>query len=196
MSKARCLAVGFGTLAALLATVSCGGGDGQAVRTVAPGAPGTPMAVSEADSLWEWVAANSLECEPILRPTYLPSTLSRVSLQYVDQQRECVLFGIEYSDNASKATLLIGGGPWFNPAMPGRESVQEQLSIRQTTGTYQLQDAADPVGRSFITWNERGRWGRPEDSWHRDWVPYLITSTGFPKEELLKVANALQPVTG
>jgi len=196
MSKARCLAVGFGTLAALLATVSCGGGDGQPVRTVAPGAPGTPMAVSEADSLWEWVAANSLECEPILRPTYLPSTLSRVSLQYVDQQRECVLFGIEYSDNASKATLLLDVGPFPNPPLPAQDTVSWNVEVRGNAAGYELYHLAEPRGLALLTWHEPGQWGNPDDRWHRDYVEYLIAAEGFSKEELLNVANGLQPVTG
>jgi hypothetical protein len=77
--------------------------------------------------------------------------------------------------------------------MPGPESVQEQLTIRHTTGTYQLQDAAEPSGLAFITWNEPGRWGKPDSQWHRDYVEYLISGEGFSKEELLKVANGLQP---
>jgi hypothetical protein len=93
------------------------------------------------------------------------------------------------------ARLLIGGGPWYNPPLAGPKSVQKQLNVRQTTGTYQLQDAAAPLGQAFLWWQEPGRWGRSDDNWHRDYVEYLISGEGFPKEELLKVANGLQPVT-
>ena len=200
MSKASCLAIGFGILLALLASVSCSGGQplSTTVPQASPTAPPfytTPMPISQNDALWDWIAANSLECEPILRPTYLPSGLSRVSLDYVDQQRGCVLFGVDYWDSAGQARLSIDGGPWPNPPMPGPKSVQERLNVRQTTGTYQLQDAAEPSGLAFITWNEPGRWGKPDSQWHRDYVEYLISGEGFSKEELLKVANGLQPVT-
>ena len=198
MTKVCSLAAGIGVLA-LLIGASCGGGQtgpslgAQASPTALPF--GTPMPISQGDALWEWIADNSLECEPILRPTYLPSGLSRVSLGYVDQQRGCVLFGVDYWDSAGQARLFIDGGPWFNPPMPGPEAVQEQLNVRQTTGTYQAQDAADPLGQAFLWWQEPGQWGRPGDDWHRDYVEYLISATGFTKEELLKVADGLQPVT-
>jgi len=152
------------------------------------------MPISEHDVVWEWIAVNSQECEPILQPTYLPSSLSRVSLDYVDQQRGCVLFNVVYTNSAGEARLSVGGGPWFNPPLAGADSLQEQVEVRATTGLYQLQNAAEPLGYAFLTWNEAGRWGRPEDSWHRDYVEYLMSSEGFPKEELLKVANGLEPV--
>jgi hypothetical protein len=88
----------------------------------------------------------------------------------------------------------VGGGPWFNPPLAGADSLQEQVEVRATTGVYQLQNAAGPLGYAFLTWHEPGKWGRPEDSWHRDYVEYLISSEGFPKEELLKVANGLEVI--
>jgi len=150
------------------------------------------MPISEHDVVWEWIAVNSQEGEPILQPTYLPSSLSRVSLDYVDQQRGCVLFNVVYTNSAGEARLSVGGGPWFNPPLAGADSLQEQVEVKATTGLYQLQNAAEPLGYAFLTWNEPGRWGRPEDSWHRDYVEYLMSSEGFPKEELLKVANGLE----
>jgi hypothetical protein len=121
--------------------------------------------------------------------------LSRASLDYVDQQRGCVLFGVRYSDSGGQATLLIDGGPWFNPPVAGPGALQEQLSVRQTTGTYQRQDAEDRLGQAFLWWQEPGTSGRPDDNWHRDYVEYLISAEGFSKEELLKVAGRLRPVT-
>jgi hypothetical protein len=200
MSKASCAAVGLGVLLALLASVSCGDG-ALPIRTVSPDAPPTPlpfgptpMPVSQSDTIWDWIATNTTECEPILRPTYLPSTLSLVSLHYVDQQRGCVLFGIEYSNDTGNARLLLDVGPFPNPPMPGPDSVGGQVEVRGTTGYYQLQKALEPLGSALLGWNEPGRWGKPQDSWHRDYVEYLIAAEGFSKEELLKVANGLQPV--
>jgi hypothetical protein len=196
------LALGCAVVPGLLVAVSCGDDGGEAVVTATPLASPTPVAppegtvmpISEGDTVWEWIAANSQECEPILRPTYLPSSLSRVSLDYVDQQRGCVLFNVVYTDSAGQARLSVGGGPWFNLPLAGADSLQEQVEVRATTGVYQLQDTAEPSGYAFLAWNEPGKWGRPGDDWHRDYLEYLISSEGFSKEELLKVANALEVV--
>jgi hypothetical protein len=153
------------------------------------------MPVSESDAVWDWITASSPEVEPVLRPTYLPFNPTLVSAPTLGEDRGCVVFGIEYSDGTSNKRLLVGGGPWFNPPLAGPEALQEQLGVRQTTGTYQLQSAANPLGQAFLTWHEPGRWGRPGDDWHRDYVEYLISAEGFSKEELLKVANGLQPAT-
>jgi len=202
MRSANFLALAGAVALALLASVSCGGGGGHAARTVAPQASATeppfyatPMPISQDDALWDWIAANSPEVEPVLRPTYLPFNPTLMSAPVLGQERGCVLFGIQYSDSTGKSNVLIGGGPWFNPPMPGPDTVVEQAEVRGTTGGYQLQDAAEPSGLAFITWNEPGRWGKPDSQWHRDYVEYLISAEGFPKEELLKVANSLQPVT-
>ena len=132
MSTTSCLAVGFGILLALLAGVSCGGG-GQPVRSVGPQASPTqlpfgptPMPISQSGAIWDWIAANTTECEPILRPTYLPSSLSQVSPHYIDRQRGCVLFGIEYSDDTGDAMLLLDGGPFPNPPLPQPETVRSK----------------------------------------------------------------------
>ena len=202
MRSANYLALACAVVLALLATAPCGGGDGQTVRSVGPQASPTelpfgpaPVPVSESDSLWAWIAANSPEVEPVLWPTYLPFNPTLVSAPTLGEERGCVVFGIEYSDGTSNKRLLIGGGPWYNLPLPGPEAVQERLNVRETTGTYQLQDAADPLGLAFLTWHEPGRWGRPGDDWHRDYVEYLISAEGFSKEELLRVANGLQSVT-
>ena len=152
------------------------------------------MPVSQSDAIWDWIAANTTECEPILRPTYLPSSLSQVSPHYIDRQRGCVLFGIEYSDDTGNATLLLDGGPFPNPPLPQPDTVSEEVEVRGNVASYELYHAAEPLGLTFVTWHEPGRWGNPDDSWHRDYVEYLISAEGFTREELLKVANGLQPV--
>jgi hypothetical protein len=162
--------------------------------TAVPPPQGTVMPISEGAAVWDWIAVNSPECEPILRPTYLPLSLSRVSLDVVDQQRGCVLFGVDYSDSGGGARLLIGGGPWFNPPLPGPDAMLEDVEVRGATRVYQLQDRADPLGYAFVTWNEPGRWGNPSSDWYQDFVEYLVSSEGLPKEELLKVANGLERV--
>jgi hypothetical protein len=202
VSRAIYLALACSVVLALLASVACGDEGSQPLSTVtpqvSPGVPPfgpTPMPISESDAMWAWIAANAPEVEPVLRPTYLPFNPTLVSAPVLAQQRGCVVFGIEYSDDTGEASLLIGGGPWYNPPIAGPEGLQQELSVRQTTGTYQLSDAADPLGQAFLWWQEPGRWGRPGDDWHRDYVEYLISGEGFPKEEVLKVANGLEPVT-
>ena len=194
------LALGCAVAPALLIAASCGEEAGEPVATGTPLASPTPvpapegtvMPISEDDTVWEWIAANSLECEPILAPTYLPPDLGHVILRLGDAERGCVLFDVVYTNSAGEARLSVGGGPWFNPPLAGADSLQEQVEVRATTGLYQLENAAEPLGLAFLTWNEPGRWGRPEDSWHRDYVEYLMSSEGLPKEELLKVANGLE----
>jgi hypothetical protein len=219
MSKANGVAVGCVAALALIAALSCGG-QGTPTKTVMPHSSATvslpqagalnratpepsptrppfgptPMPVSQSDALWDWIAANTTECEPILRPTYLPSTLSRVSL-HIDQQRGCVLFGVRYSDSAGETMLFVHGGPYPNPPLPAPETLREQLTVRQTMGTFQLQDAANARGQAFLWWREPGTWGAPGSDWHSNYVEYLIAAWGFSKEELLRVANGLQLVT-
>lgn len=151
--------------------------------------------VSEADALWEWIAAKSPECEPMLRPTYLPSNLTRVTLDLAEERLGCVLFNVTYTDSAGEARLSIGGGPWFNaPPLPEPDTVYEDVELRGITGGYTLRHAAEPSGLAWLTWHEPGRWGKLGSDWHRDYVEYLMSSEGFSKEELLKVANALEPI--
>jgi hypothetical protein len=193
----------------LLVAVSCGGEGGEAPAaasplasptslpsaTSVPPAQGTVMPISEGTAFWDWIAANSPECEPILQPTYLPPDLHHVTLRLADAQRGCLLFDVVYTDSAGQVRLSVGGGPWFNaPPLPKPDTVYEDVEVRGTTGGYTLQHAAEPVGVAWLTWNEPGKWGKAEDSWHRDYVEYLMSSEGFSKEELLKVANALEPV--
>ena len=170
------------------------------MRTVAPPASATPLPfystpvpISQGDALWDWIAANSPEVEPVLRPTYLPSDLTQVTVGILGQERGCVLFRVEYSNGAGTARLVIGGGPWYNLPLPQSDTVDEEVEVRGNVAGYELYHAAEPLGLAFLTWHEPGRWGRPGDNWHRDYVEYLISAEGFPKEELLKVANGLQP---
>jgi len=181
---------------AVLITAACGGASGGGSLASSPTPPPirTPLPISEDDTLWRWIAANSPEVEPILRPAYLPSNLDHVSLDLADQQRGCVLFNVTYTDSAGRSRLSVGGGPWYNLPMPESDALQGEAEVRGTAGGYQLQHSAEPLGLAFLTWHEPGRWGRPGDDWHRDYVEYLISSEGFAREELLKVANALEPV--
>jgi len=79
--------------------------------------------------------------------------------------------------------------------LPAQDTVGERVEVRGNAGQYGLYHLAEPLGLAFLTWHEPGRWGNPDDSWHRDYVEYLIAAEGFSKEELLKVANSLQPAT-
>jgi hypothetical protein len=198
------LALACAVVPVLLVALSCGGEGGEpagagtpvASPTSVPSPQGTVMPISEGAAVWDWIAANSPECEPILRPTYLPSGLSRVTLDVIAQRLGCVLFNVTYTgSSALEPRLSVGGGPWFNaPPPPEPDTVYEDVEVRGTTGGYTLQHAAEPSGRAWLTWREPGRWGKPGDDWHRDWVDYLIASQGLSEEEVLKVANALEPV--
>jgi hypothetical protein len=191
MRAAAVLALG----AILAIGVACSSrGDGSLAPSPTPPPIRTPLPISEDNAIWEWIAANSPEVEPVLRPTYLPSNLDHVSLDLAGQQRGCVLFNVTYTDSAGKARLSVGGGPWYNLPIPGPDALQGEVEVRRTAGGYQLQHSAEPLGLAFLTWHEPGRWGKPGDNWHRDYVEYLISSEGFGEEELAKVANALQPV--
>ena len=202
MRSANFLALAGAVALALLASVSCGDGGGHAARSVGPEASATqppfgptPMPISESDALWAWIAANSPEVEPVLRPTYSPSNLTQVTVGMLDQRLGCVLFVIRYSDSAGTTRLTISGGPSYNLPLPQSDTVDEEVEVRGNVAGYELYHAAEPLGLAFLTWHEPGRWGRPGDDWNRDYVEYFILAEGFSKEELLKVANGLQPAT-
>ena len=116
-----------------------------------------------------------------------------MSAPTLGEERGCVVFGIEYSDGTSNKRLLIGGGPWYNLPLPGPDTLSEGVEVRGNVASYELYHEAEPLALAFLIWHEPGRWGRPGDDWHRDYVEYLISAEGFSKEELLKVADGLQP---
>ena len=127
MRAAAVLALG----AILLTAAACGGG-GEDSPAPSPTPPPIrmPLSVSEDDAIWERIAANSPEVEPVLRPTYLPSNLDRVSLDLADQQGGCVLFNVTYTDSAGNARLSVSGGPWYNLPLPGPDTIQGGAEIR------------------------------------------------------------------
>ena len=87
------------------------------------------------------------------------------------------------------------GSDWSH-TLPGPRSRQEQVVIRNTYATYQLYDTEDATSDSWMVWQEPGRWGAPGDPNlpNLDHVPYLISSYGLSRDDLVKVADSLQPV--
>lgn len=205
------LALGGAVVLALLIAVSCGGDGGEPVAAASPQvspaillptptvpaemwrppASVSPLPVSESDQSWRHVAATATSIDPILRPTYLPSAITQVWSPEVSTESFHVLF----SDSSGQTGVSVAAGP-LNPGLPGPNSLQESVEVRGLSATYQLQDEAEPLGSAYVVWEEPGRLGDPARPAgpHLDHVTYMVGSTGLPREELLKVANSLEPV--
>ena len=189
------LAGGLGVAALLLA--SCGGGNAApALPAVTP----TPLPAGqwtslwEADTLWQQIAESATLVKPILRPAYLPPGLTEV--RRLDSGEPLLHFAIIYADARHGKWLSLAAGSIGNTALPGPRSQQEQVVIRHTYATYQLYDKEDPTGDAWLLWQEPGRWGAPGDPNlpNLDHVTYYITSHGLSRDDLIKVADSLQPV--
>ena len=188
------LAGGLGVAALLLA--SCGGGSAAPAGPAATPTPlpaGQWMSFWEADTLWQQIAASATLVKPILRPTYLPAGLTEV--QRLDLG-EPLRFAIVYADVRHQRWLSLVAGTEGNPALAGPRSQQQQLVIRNTYATYQLYDTESPTGSAWMLWHEPGRWGAPGNPNlpNLDRVPYSMSSNGLSKDDLMKVADSLQPV--
>ena len=189
------LAGGLGVVALLLA--SCGGGGTAApalpVVTPTPLPTGQWISFWEADAVWQQIAESATLVKPVLRPTYLPPGLTEV--RRLETEEPSLQFAIIYADARHAKWLTLAAGSTGKPTLPGPRSQQEQVVIRNTYATYQLFDTEDPTSDSWMLWQEPGRWGAPGDSNlpNLDHVPYFISSNGLSKDDLMKVADSLQP---
>lgn len=153
------------------------------------------MSFWEADALWQQIAETATLVKPVLRPAYLPPGLTEVRL--LDTEKPHLQFAIVYADaHHEKWLSLAAGSSVANAAPAGPGSLQQQVVIRHTYATYQLYDKENPTGDAWMLWQEPGKWGAPGDPNlpNLDHVPYYITSRGLSRDELVKIANSLQPV--
>jgi hypothetical protein len=188
------LAGGLGL--ALLLLTSCGGGTAAPAPMITP----TPLPagewinISEADTVWLQIVKSAGLVKPILYPTYVPPGLTEV--RRLDTEEPLLRFAIIYADAAHEKWLTLWAGNIGNTTPPSPRSRQEQVVIRNTYATYQLYDSEDPASDSWILWQEPGAWGAPGDPNlpNLDHVPYLISSFGLSKEDLMQVADSLRPL--
>jgi hypothetical protein len=187
------LAGGLGAAALLLA--SCGGGTAALpIVTPTPLPAGEWISLSESDAVWQQIGGSSTLVKPVLRPSYVPPGLTEV--RRLETEEPSLRFAIIYADARHEKWLTLWAGSIGNTTLPGPRSQQEQVVIRNTYATYQLYDEEDPASDSWILWQEPGRWGAPGDPNlpNLDHVPYLISSYGLSKDDLVRVADALRPV--
>jgi hypothetical protein len=190
------LAGGLGAVALLLA--SCGGGGTAApalpVVTPTPLPAGQWISFSESDALWQEITETTTLVKPILRPGYLPPGLTEV--QRLDREKPSLQFAIVYADARREKWVTLAAGSIGNIALPGPHSRQDQVVIRGTYATYQLFAEEEPTSDAWLLWQEAGTWGAPGDPNlpNLDHVPYHISSHGLSRDDLIKVADSLQPV--
>jgi hypothetical protein len=190
------LALGLGAAALLLA--ACGGGGTAApasqVVTSTPLPAGEWISFSEADALWQEIAQSATFVKPILRPSYLPPGLTEV--QRLDTEKPSLQFAIVYADARHEKWLFLAAGSTGGTALSGPHSQQQQVVIRNTYATYQLFDEENPTSDAWLLWQEPGIWGAPDNPNlpDLDHVPYNLSSHGLSRDDLIKVADSLQPV--
>ncbi len=195
--------------------LSCGGESGPAslaVTTTPSQRPATPVStatltppptsiepsptappslpLSESDAVWRDIWTYALLVEPILRPTYLPPSLSLIQRTATDlgNFHDYDRFGATYSD--------LQGDTWLNLAtnsggVSDTAHYMEQLPIRNTLASYMVWDTADPTGRAQVCWREPGSLGRAPS---QEYVPYCVTTHGLSKVDLVQVVAGLRPL--
>jgi hypothetical protein len=135
--------------------------------------------------------------KPILRPTYLPPDLTQVRLWATGWGG----FVIEYEDVAREKRVGMAAGAIGNTHLCGARCQQQQVVVRNMQALYQVDDVEDPLSDAELLWEEPGKLDQPADlnvpNGERvtlDRVDYYIVARGFSKDDLIKVADSLQPV--
>jgi len=195
---------GCGPVLAALILTSCGGG-GPTPTALTETPPPAPTAVTEtpppeptwatlrdADAFWQQIASSASLVKPILRPSYLPLDLTQVRLDAADR----TYFAIAFEDVTHDKWIHLAVGAIGNTWLGGPRSQQQQVVVRNTRATYQLDNVEDPLGDAWLLWEEPGQLGAPGDPSlpNLDHVTYYMLSRGFSKDDLIKVADSLQPV--
>jgi hypothetical protein len=194
--RARLPLLAAGVALAVLLLASCGGGTAAPAPIVTP----TPLpagqwiSLSDQDTVWQQISESARFVKPILRPTYLPPGLTEV--RHLETEEPSLRFAIIYADADHAKWLTLWAGSIGNTTAPNPRSQQEQVVIRNTYATYQLYDSEDPTSDSWMLWQEPGTWGAPGDPNlpNLDHVPYLISSYGLSKDDLMRVADSLRPL--
>jgi hypothetical protein len=195
--RARFFLLAAGLGAAVLLLAACGGGTAAPAAPVATPTPlpaGEWVSLWEADALWQEIVQSATLVKPILRPSYLPSGLTEA--QRVDTEEPLWQFSIVYADSHHEKWLALTAGSIGGIALTGPHSQQEQVVIRNTYATYQVFDEQNPTADAWLLWQEPGQWGAPGDPDlpNLDHVPYNMSSHGFTRDDLVKVADSLQPL--
>jgi len=153
---------------------------------------------SEDDVIWELVATLTAgNILPILRPTALPEGLETVTI--VEAYATAHGFMVEYSGPGKRLRI---GVAMFNPPLPGRrghgEAVklrgQDCISEKGKECVLQVNDDANPRELVWLWWFEHGRWVPEPGRAPLDSVFYMVTAEGLDPQEVLALAEALQPV--
>jgi len=198
--------LGCGLVLGTLLLISCGGGGPAPAPTAVTKTPApAPTAVTEtlppeptwaslqdANALWQQIAASATLMKPILRPSYLPPDLTEVRLWAAARE----YFEIHYEDVTHDKWMGMAVGAIGNTHLCGARCQQQQVVVRNTQATYQVDDVEDPLSDAELLWEEPGKLGAPGDPslLNLDSVTYYIVSRGFSKDDLIKVADSLQPV--
>jgi hypothetical protein len=192
-------------LGALFLTSCGGGGPAPGPTAVSQTPPPAPTAVTEtpppeptwaslsqADAIWQQITSTVTLVKPILRPAYLPPDLTEVRLNVAGWG----YFGMAYEDVTHDKWIHLVVGWVGNTDLGGPRSQQQQVVVRNTRATYQLDNVEDPLGDAWLLWEEPGQLGAPGDPSlpNLDHVTYYMLSRGFSKDDLIKVADSLQPV--
>jgi hypothetical protein len=187
--------LGCGLAVGALFLTSCGGGGparGPTAVTAAPPPEPTWASLTNADAFWQQIASAATLVKPILRPSYLPPDLTEARLNAAGRE----YFDIAYEDVTHDKWIYLAVGAVGNTDLGGPRSQQQQVVVRNTQAFYHLDDPQDPLGDAWLLWEEPGQLGAPGDPsvLNLDHVTYYMPSRGFSKDDLIKVADSLQPV--
>jgi hypothetical protein len=173
---------------------------GSSGTTVTPRPEPSPIRpVGEDEEIWDLViAATSGYISPILRPAALPEGFETVTTD--DPRGDAPsAFVVEYAGPGKR--LRIGAG-MFNPPLPGPGGHQEAVKLRglecnpEEKGKgciLQVKNDANPKERVWLWWNEPGRYVIGGGGPSLDSVFYLVAAEGLDPQEVMTVAESLQP---
>jgi hypothetical protein len=173
---------------------------GSSGTTVTPSPEPSPVRpVGEDEEIWDLVVAGtSGYISPILRPTALPEGLETVT---IDDLRGDAPSGfvVEYGGTGKRLNIGVG---MFNPPPPGPGGHQEAVKLRglecnpEEKGKeciLEVNDDANPKERVWLWWNEPGRYVVEGGGAPLDTVFYLVSAEGLDPQEVMTVAESLQP---
>lgn len=140
-----------------------------------------------ADLVWESLGKEVSGVSPVLRPAVRPSELETVLVLSSGPGG----YQVEYSSPGKR--LMVGAGA-FNPPLVSASGESKKIKVRGQDVTLQIQNKARPNEAVQLYWEESGRWEPAPGSPVRDKVFYLISSNGVEPEEVVRVAESLEPL--